>query len=80
MEVVKKTENYVIIKKRSGRYGVRSTAGKWINGAEKTNILVEAGLVKTAPVKDQEEPTAETKEAAAPQATTKASEEAPAEQ
>jgi hypothetical protein len=76
MEVVKKTENYVIVKKRSGRYGVKSAAGKWINGAEKTNILVEAGLVKAAPVKAPEE----TEEAAAPQAAAESTEEAPAEQ
>ena len=78
MEVVKKTENYVIIKKRSGRYGVRSTAGKWINGDEKIKILSEAGLVKAAPVKAPEEPAEEVSETSAVK--TEATEEAPAEQ
>jgi hypothetical protein len=59
MEVVKKTENYIIIKKRSGRYGVKNTAGKWINGDEKFKILSDAGLVKSAAVKPTEEPTTE---------------------
>ena len=59
MEVVKKTENYIIIKKRSGRYGVKNTAGKWINGDEKIKILSDAGLVKAAPVKPSEEPAVE---------------------
>lgn len=80
MEVVKKTEDYIIYKKRSGRYGVKNSAGKWINGNDKTNILVEAGLIKAAPVKapepvEEEAPAEEAAEAPAEEAA-----EAPAEQ
>jgi hypothetical protein len=80
MEVVKKTENYVIVKKRSGRYGVKSSAGKWINGNEKTNILVGAGLVKAAPVKTPEEAPVESTDESQASAKSEATEEAPAEQ
>ncbi len=75
MEVVKKTDAYVIVKKRSGRFGVKNSSGKWINGDEKVKILVEAGLVKAAvPKKEEpvEEPAEEATEAAP-------AEEAPAE-
>ncbi|OFZ27944.1 MAG: hypothetical protein A2381_08085 [Bdellovibrionales bacterium RIFOXYB1_FULL_37_110] len=44
MEIVKKTDKYVILKKRSGRFGVRSMNRSWINGPEKEKILAEAGL------------------------------------
>ncbi|MCO4794589.1 MAG: hypothetical protein KC493_12795 [Bacteriovoracaceae bacterium] len=55
MEVVKKTDAYIIVKKRSGRFGVKNSAGKWINGDEKIKILVDAGLVKAAvPAKKEE--------------------------
>ena len=78
MEVVKKTENYIIIKKRSGRYGVKNTSGKWINGDEKIKILSEAGLVKAAAVKPTEEATTEESDKVA--APTAGSTEATAEQ
>ena len=79
MEVVKKTENYIIYKKRSGRYGIKNASGKWINGSEKTNILVEEGLIKAAPVKA---PEPEAEETATEEVATEesASAEAPAEQ
>ncbi len=47
MEIIKKTDKYVILKKRSGRYGVRSMNRSWINGVEKEKILSEAGLQST---------------------------------
>lgn len=60
MEVVKKTDDFTVFKKRSGRYGVKRSNGKWVNGPDKTKILVDLGLVKqsvkAAPV---EEPTAD---------------------
>ena len=65
MEVVKKTDAYVIVKKRSGRFGVKNSSGKWINGEEKVKILVEAGLVKAAVAK-KEEPAEEPAAEAAP--------------
>jgi hypothetical protein len=48
MEVVKKTDDYTIVKKRSGRYGVKGNNKKWINGNDKIQILVDAGLIKAA--------------------------------
>ena len=55
MEVVKKTNRYVVFKKRSGRYGVRSAGGAWINGDEKTKILLDEGLIEAPPVKKEAE-------------------------
>jgi len=63
MEVVKETKEFTIVKKRSGRFGVRTTRGKWINGDEKLKILVEAGVVKAAMPKPAE-PEAQEPEAA----------------
>ena len=48
METIKKTAEYTIYKKRSGRYGIRNSAKKWINGDDKIKILVDAGLIKAA--------------------------------
>lgn len=43
----KKTkEAFKLIKKRSGRWSVKGANGKFINGAEKVNILAAKGLVK----------------------------------
>lgn len=78
MEVVKKTDAYVIVKKRSGRFGVKTQEGKWINGDEKVKILVEAGLVKAAVPAPKEEPAEEATEEAA--AAPEGGEEAPAEE
>ena len=46
MEIVKQTEEYQIIKKRNGRYGVRGADRKWVAGDEKQKILIAEGLVK----------------------------------
>ncbi|MCO4753248.1 MAG: hypothetical protein KC478_02145 [Bacteriovoracaceae bacterium] len=46
MEKVKATENYTIFKKKSGRYGVKGSNKKWINGDEKAQILSTEGLIK----------------------------------
>jgi len=45
MEVIKKTDRYTIVKKRSGRYGVRGKNKRWISGNEKMEILQKEGLV-----------------------------------
>ena len=58
MEIVKTTEEYQIIKKRSGRYGVRKPNRKWITGDDKVKILVEEGLIKAAAPKPEPEPEA----------------------
>ncbi|OFZ21637.1 MAG: hypothetical protein A2202_04770 [Bdellovibrionales bacterium RIFOXYA1_FULL_36_14] len=56
MEIIKKTDKYVILKKRSGRFGVRSMNRSWINGPEKEKILAEAGLQSvTKPKKESGE-------------------------
>lgn len=59
MQIVEKTENFEIIKKRSGRYGVRRARGQWINGDEKEKILSKEGFVKLSTPKPKEEPAAE---------------------
>ena len=74
MEIVKTTEEYQIIKKRSGRYGVRRTNRKWVNGEEKTKILIAEGLMQAPTPKSEPEP----EEGAAEEAA--AAEEAPAEE
>lgn len=78
METVKKTKEHTIVKKRSGRYGVRTPKGQWINGDEKIAVLAAAGLVaapaKKAPPK--EEPAAE----AAPEAAAEETADAPADE
>lgn len=55
MKVVKKSDKYVIFRKRSGRYGVRSMNRSWINGPEKERILSEEGLVDAPKVKVKKE-------------------------
>ena len=72
METVKTTGEFKIFKKRNGRYGIKSTKGKWINGEEKVKILTSEGLIKISAAKKKEEAPAP-EEAAAP-----ATEEAPA--
>ncbi len=62
MEIVKETEEYQIIKKRSGRYGIRKTDRSWVSGDEKVKILVAEGLLKVAAPREEapaEEPPAE---------------------
>lgn len=80
MEVVKKTDDHVIVKKRSGRYGVRDASKKWVGGDEKVKILADAGLI--TPPKKKETPPPEAEEAAAEEATEEAGgeEEAAAEE
>ncbi len=48
MEVVKKTKEYTIFKKKSGRHGVQDLKKNWINGDAKTKILADAGIIKVA--------------------------------
>lgn len=45
MKVIKKTDDYTILQKKSERYAVRAKGRKMINGEEKTRILVEHGLI-----------------------------------
>lgn len=75
MEVVKKTSEYTIYKKRSGRFGVKNKQRKWVNGDEKVKVLLGESLIKVSAPKKKEEPAEE----AAP-AEESAAEEKPAEQ
>ena len=59
METVKETKDFKILKKRNGRYGVKSAAGKWLNGEEKVKILSAEGLIKVSVPKKKEEPAEE---------------------
>lgn len=61
METTKKTKEFTILKKRSGRYGVKNAQNNWVKGDEKVKILSAEGLIKlTAPTaKTEEETTSE---------------------
>lgn len=45
MKVIKKTDEYTILQKRSERYAVRGRKGVMINGEDKTKILLAEGLI-----------------------------------
>ena len=42
MELVKKTDNYTIYKKKSGRYAVKDKDKKYISDKDKEKILLDA--------------------------------------
>jgi hypothetical protein len=68
LEQLKKANDKVIFKKKSGRYAVKDcTTKQWINGDAKTEILLAEGLIKLAEPKPAE---------AAAEATAEASPEA----
>jgi hypothetical protein len=46
MKVIKKTAEYTVYQKRSGRYAVQSVARQWINGDDKVAILLSEDLIK----------------------------------
>lgn len=46
MELVKKSGDHTIWKKRSGRYAVKTAANAFLHGEEKINILRAEGLQK----------------------------------
>ena len=64
MEIVKETEDYQIVKKRSGRYGIRKRDRSWITGDEKVKILLDEGLIKLSQPAKQPEPEPEPAEVA----------------
>ena len=59
MELIKKTDNYTIYKKKSGRYAVKNKEKKYLSDKEKVEILLEEKLIKLSPRKKPEEPAAE---------------------
>ncbi|MBK1724963.1 hypothetical protein [Thiocystis violacea] len=66
MQHVKKTADYNIYQKKSGRYAVKGKDKKWINGEQKQAILVaEALITLPEPKAAAPEPEAETEAAAA---------------
>ncbi len=59
MKLVKKTSEYTVYQKRSGRYAVQGGKHKMINGEEKAKILLAEGLIKLTEPKPKEEAPAE---------------------
>jgi hypothetical protein len=63
MKVVKKTDEWKILQKRSGRYAVQQAGGNFLNGEDKLKILAAEGLAakppKKAPPKAEAAPAAE---------------------
>jgi hypothetical protein len=83
MKVIKKTKDYVIYQKGSGRYAIKDADKNWVNADEKIKILLAEKLVKTvapvpAPKKSEEAPVAPVDEA--PVAEEAPAEEAPVEE
>ena len=57
MELMKKTKEYRVLKKRSGRFAVTDLKGKPVNGEAKRDVLHKEGFIKlTAPSKKAEAP------------------------
>ena len=48
MKVIKKTKEYTVYQKGSGRFAVKNSEHNWVNGDDKVAILQAHGLVKTA--------------------------------
>lgn len=62
MEIVKKTDKYLFVKKRNGRYGVKTLRGQWINGEDKVKLLAAEGFIKVQEKKAEEAPAEEAAE------------------
>lgn len=58
-EIVKESDKYKIFKKRSGRFAVVDSKGKFINGDAKRDILQTEKLVKVMKSKPKDEAPAE---------------------
>jgi hypothetical protein len=56
MKVLKKTDDYTVYQKRSGRYAVVGANKNNINGEDKVKILVAEGIVKQAVAAPAPEP------------------------
>ena len=46
MKVIKKTKEYTVYQKSSGRYAVKDAAKNWVNADDKVTILLAEGLIK----------------------------------
>jgi hypothetical protein len=51
MKAVKKTDEWKILQKRSGRYAVQQANGDFVNGEDKLKILTAEGLAAKPPKK-----------------------------
>ena len=79
MKVIKKTEEYTVYQKRSGRHALKGADGQMINGEEKAKILLAEGLIKLA-AEAKPEPVVEEVAEESEAEPEVASEEAPAEE
>ncbi|HMQ09768.1 MAG TPA: hypothetical protein PKC21_04380 [Oligoflexia bacterium] len=81
MNKVKKTKEYTVYKKRSGRFGVKNKQNQWVNGDDKVSILLKEKLIKLVEPKKAPEPEAPAEEvkteASAPEATEAPAQEEP---
>jgi hypothetical protein len=48
----KTKENFKLVKKRNGRWSVKATNGKYVNGDEKVKILAAKGVIKVMKKKE----------------------------
>jgi hypothetical protein len=56
MNIVKKTNEYIIYQKRSNRYAVKDANKRWLNGDDKIKILLAENLIKAPAPKAKEQP------------------------
>lgn len=75
MKTIKKTADYTIFQKRNERYAVKGADKSWINGEEKTKILLAEELIKVSAAAPAEEPVEETAEEATAEASEETTEE-----
>ena len=82
MKVVKKTAEYTVYEKRSGRYADKGADNNWVNAEEKVKILLAEDLIKVAAPAEPEPEVEEVAEEAAEETTAaeEDAEEAPAEE
>ena len=69
MKVIKKTKEYTVYQKGSGRFAVRNSEHNWVNGEDKVTILQAEGLVKSAAAAPVPAPVVEDVVEAAPEVT-----------
>ena len=78
MKVIKKTKEYTVYQKGSGRYAVKNAHKNWVNADEKIAILLAEGLIKAvAPAPVVEEAPAVEEAAPAAEEAAPVAEEAP---
>ncbi|MBK1644890.1 hypothetical protein CKO25_09555 [Thiocapsa imhoffii] len=66
MEQIKKTAEYRIFQKKSGRYAVRTKKKAWLHGEEKEQVLLNEQLItRPRPKASEPTPATETEEVAA---------------